>query len=217
MPNHNYVTLAWQRFIHLWWLKALGTSTFMGLFFYAYFALMRAPAYPVTVMPMTGIDDYIAFHPIWFYVYLSLWLYTSLVPALMVNLYKLLEFTCFIGLLCVSGLLVFYFYPTTVMFEHTAWSRDPLVLTLRTIDKAGNAFPSLHVASAVFSAMCLRRILTDIKAPIYLQGVSMLWCAGIVFSTLAIKQHVVWDVLGGVVLAVIVDTCYRVRLQKTHP
>lgn len=34
-------------------LKSVGTTLFLGLFFSAYFYLLKTPAYPTTVMPLT--------------------------------------------------------------------------------------------------------------------------------------------------------------------
>gem|GEM_PF-5723040 len=38
-------------------LKSIGTMLFIGLFFGAYFYLLKSPAYPTTVMPLTGLGS----------------------------------------------------------------------------------------------------------------------------------------------------------------
>ena len=63
----------WQRVSTLWWLKALGTTAFMWVFFLFYFELLHDPVFPVTVMPDTWIDRIVAFSPHWVIVYFSLW------------------------------------------------------------------------------------------------------------------------------------------------
>ena len=68
------------------------------------------------------------------------------------------------------------------------------------MDASGNACPSLHVATAVFSGVWLNRILREINAPRALRAFNWLWCVGIVYSTLATKQHVALDMLAGAVL-----------------
>jgi membrane-associated phospholipid phosphatase len=208
---------ALQRLIYLWWFKAIGTCAFMFLFFYVYFALLRSPVYPVWVMQTTLVDQTIPFQAVWFYAYASLWIYTSLVPALTATINKLLEYTVFISLLCGIGLMIFYFFPTSVPYKMSALGNEPLMQTLRSVDLAGNAFPSLHVASAVFSALCLHRLLVEMTAPKVINMVNTVWCCLIVYSTLAIKQHVLWDVLGGIVLALIVDAAYKRRLRLKRP
>ena len=75
---------------------------------------------------------------------------------------------------------------------------------LRGVDAAGNACPSLHVATAAFSALWLDRLLRDLAMPRWLRGASASWFALIVWSTLAVKQHVWWDVAAGLLLALAV-------------
>jgi len=67
-----------------------------------------------------------------------------------------------------------------------------------------NACPSLHVAFAVFAAAGLARELRAIGAARWLRALSILWCVGIVYSTLATRQHVVLDVVAGALLGALV-------------
>ncbi len=68
---------------------------------------------------------------------------------------------------------------------------------IKGVDAAGNACPSLHVGSAVFSAMWLRRLLSEIGAPRWLLAANILMCAAIAWSTVATLQHVTLDVIAG--------------------
>jgi membrane-associated phospholipid phosphatase len=68
------------------------------------------------------------------------------------------------------------------------------------MDASGNACPSLHVAYAVFTACWLHRQLLDFKAGRLPRLLNYLWCAAIIHSTMAIHQHVAWDVLAGALL-----------------
>ena len=52
------------RAVYLWPLKAVGTMGFMALFFWGYFGVLRNPLFPATVMPLTVIDEWIAFTPL---------------------------------------------------------------------------------------------------------------------------------------------------------
>ena len=63
------------------YLKGLGTTAFISMFFVAYFYVLRHPASPPTVMPVIWLDRLIGFQPLALPVYLSLWLYVSLLPA----------------------------------------------------------------------------------------------------------------------------------------
>src|SRR5262245_46551515 len=57
----------WARLIErlrvCFWLKAVGTTTFMALFFVGYFHLLRHPAQPVIEMPLAAVDHWIGFQP----------------------------------------------------------------------------------------------------------------------------------------------------------
>jgi membrane-associated phospholipid phosphatase len=197
-----------RRLLHLWLYKAIGTTAFTAVFFYSYFATLTSPIYPVAIMPTTAVDDWIVFWPPAFYIYVSLWLYTALIPALQPNLLRLVGYGCGMGLLCLSGIAVFLFFPTKVPFESIDWLSDPSLSVLRQIDLYGNACPSLHVATAIFTGLCLQRLLRSLGCPRWLLVVNWVWCLLIVYSTMAIKQHVMWDVAAGVLLALVFGWLY---------
>jgi membrane-associated phospholipid phosphatase len=202
-----------ERLMHLWFFKATGTAAFMAIFFYSYFAVLHSPIGTVAVMPLTRFDDWVVFWPPAFYLYASLWVYTALVPALQPSLVKLLAYGCGIGSLCLSALVVFSFFPTAVPYEFSSWFTDPSLSLLRSLDMAGNACPSLHVATAIFTAMAMHKLLRDLQSPPWVRHASWLWCALIVYSTMAIKQHVFWDVLAGLLLGLVFGWLYS-RLES---
>lgn len=197
--------LSWQqqalrRFSTLWWLKAGGTVVFMLLFFWGYFNVLQHPKGPVTVMPLTVVDSWIPVTPAAFGIYASLWFYVSLPPAFLADMRQLLVYACGIAALCLSGLAIFWLWPTAVPLSDVDWAGHAGMAMIKGIDLAGNACPSLHVATAVFSAVWLAHFLKTIGAPKIFAASSWLLCAAIVWSTLAIRQHVFLDVLAGLVL-----------------
>ena len=191
-----------------WLFKSVGTSAFMAAFFYCYFAILRSPMYPVITMPTTWVDDAITFWPSAFYMYASLWVYTSLVPALQPSFARLVVYGVGIGTLCATGLLFFYFLPTAVPFASADWFNDPALVVLRELDMTGNACPSLHVASAIFTAICMNRQLSSMGCPRWLKITSGVWCVLIVYSTMAIKQRVMWVALASLLLGDVCDVLY---------
>lgn len=195
---------------HLW-LKAIGTPMFIAIFFGAYFYLLKYPAHPVTVMPTVWLDRVIDFEPRALPVYLSLWVYVSLAPALLVTRRELSRYTVWIALTCLIGLAFFYFWPTAVPSPEIDWTQYPEVHFLKNMDAAGNAFPSLHVATAVFSGYWLHHLLRRLRSPRWLLAVNALWGAGIIYSTMATRQHVAIDVLGGLLLG---GACAYLSLRK---
>jgi membrane-associated phospholipid phosphatase len=181
-------------------LKSIGTTTFFCLFFVAYFYLLNHPAYPTTVMPALALDRLIPFEPMALPVYLSLWVYVSLLPAFFAARSELYCYGLSMTLMCLAGLGFFYFWPTAAPAPDIDWRLYPDVDFLKNIDATGNAFPSLHVATAFFSAFWFQRLLSRFQAPAWTGWCNAIWCAAIIYSTLAIRQHVVVDVAAGLVL-----------------
>ena len=190
IPRHGY-------------LKSIGTTLFISLFFGAYFYLLKAPAYPTTVMPVTLLDRLIGFQPLALPMYISLWVYVSLPPALLATRRELYGYGMVMAGTCLAGLIVFYFWPTTVPVAHIDWTQYPDMDFLKSMDASGNACPSLHVATAVFSGIWLHYLLRRFGAPLWILIVNFGWCIGIVYSTMATRQHVAVDVLAGLVLGVL--------------
>jgi len=184
-------------------IKGIGTPIFIGVFFGAYFYLLKHPAYPITVMPITWPDRLIGFQPQALPLYLSLWVYVSLPPALLATRRELYGYGLAIAATCLAGLIVFYFWPTVIPAVDIDWSRYHDVEFLKNLDAAGNACPSLHVATAVFSGVWLHHLLRRNGAPQWVLICNGLWCIGILYSTLATRQHVAVDVLAGLVLGVL--------------
>lgn len=188
--------------IHMY-LKSIGTMLFIGLFFGAYFHLLKSPAYPPTVMPLILLDRLIGFVPQALPVYLSLWVYVSLPPALLETRRELYGYGLSMTVTCLSGLIVFYFWPTAVPAAHIDWALYPDMDFLKNMDASGNACPSLHVTTAVFSGIWLHHLLRRFGAPPWILIFNWAWCIGIVYSTLATRQHVALDVLAGLALGVL--------------
>lgn len=206
--DSRFFELPWYRqlVLRLWplfWLKGIGTSIFMSLFFVAYIHTLKFPASQVTEMPLLALDHWVPFNPTALPLYLSLWLYTSLPPSLLVRRDDLVRYGWSIGAVCVLGLICFYLYPSAVPSPDIDTVRYPAFAFLKAIDSSGNACPSLHVASAVFSGLWLHRLLREMSASRNVLWINALWCLGILYSTLATKQHVALDLFAGLALGLL--------------
>lgn len=202
-----------RRIFVLWPLKAVGTSLFMALFFWTYFAVQQNPLTEAFVMPQVALDRWVGFTPAAYPVYVSLWVYVSLAPALMGNFRALLHFGLWVGALCVFCLALFWLFPTQTPDFGIDWRHYPGLATIKGIDAGGNACPSLHVGSAVFTAFWLDRVFTVVRAPAALRWINRLQCLAITWSTMATLQHVALDVLAGAV----VGTAFALAsLRSTH-
>ena len=202
--SRRWTVQLWQRMRSYFWLKLIGISLFMWVFFIGYFHLLRNPVFPVTQMPLTALDQAIPFQPGAVIAYLSLWLYVGVPPGLLLGFRQLVVYGLWAAGLCLTGLACFYFFPTAVPppVLDPNLARFPAFALLQGVDAAGNACPSLHVASAMFSAIWIDRLLREMSAPRALQVVNGAWFLLIVHATLATKQHVVLDVVAGVPLGI---------------
>ncbi len=180
--------------------KMLATMLGIGAFFIAYFWVLRHPFSPPVLMPVMALDRLVGFEPAFLPLYFSLWFYVSIAPALLASGRELAGYGAATGAISVIGFGVFMRWPTAAPpFAPTGPVPDGMQF-LKDVDLAANACPSLHVAFAVFTALWLARILREMRTGALLHGLNVLWCAGILYSTLATRQHVLLDVLAGALL-----------------
>lgn len=162
-------------------------------------------------MPSTAIDRAIGFSPGALPLYFSLWVYVSLAPAFLASRRALVNYAIWAVVLAGVALGIFIAWPTTIEAEANDWSRYPAYAFLKTIDASGNACPSLHVAFAIFTAVWLARTLNELAVPRMVLAINWLWCLGIVYSTLATRQHVFIDLLAGAVLGFVISIVSKRR------
>ena len=200
------------------YLKAVGSTAFISIFFVAYFQVLNHPASRPTVMPVIWLDSLIGFQPLALPVYLSLWLYVCLLPTFFPTRAELYRYGLAMTLMCAAGLSIFYFWPTGAPAPDVDWTLYPDMEFLKNIDAAGNACPSLHVASAFLSGIWFHSLLRRFGAPRWLFGVNWTWCIGIVYSTVAIRQHVAVDAIAGLALGGLAAwLALRYRLKAQAP
>ena len=178
-----------------WRFKLIAGAIIVIAFFIGYFLLLRYHIFPVREMPTTTLDRLIAFQPGALPLYLSLYLYLPIAPWLLEDKRDLNACCLAFSGLCLVGLLIFLFWPTAIPRPDSAAYR-PLI----AIDGRGNACPSLHAAFAVFSAICIDRLARRLGDRGLARSLSWLWCLGILYSTLATKQHVAVDMVAGIAL-----------------
>ncbi len=204
LPSGNWLQQVGPRLRSLGVAPVTGTILSMPVFFVAYFWLLNHPLFPITTIPLTAVDRMIGFWPEALPLYVSLWLYVVL-PACV------FEKPSRARILRSGGsraqrdrLWIFLFWPTALPKFEIDWSLHPTFAFLKGVDATGNAFPSMHVAFAVFTAVWCRRLLREMGARCLVRALNWLWCLGILYSTIALRQHVALDVLAGAALGVIV-------------
>lgn len=197
-----------------WMLKMNTTVALMTLFFVVYFWLLNHAFFPVTVVPRIGIDRWIGFFPGAWPLYVSLWVYVPLAPTLLVSRREMLAYALAAAVLSVGGFICFLFWPTKLGASAIDWAQHPSLSYLKAVDASGNACPSLHVGFAVFTAYWLHGLLRRVGAPLWALAGDWVWCAGIVYSTIAIRQHVALDALAGAVLGLSVALAHHGLLAR---
>jgi len=178
----------------------LWTTFLTGLFFVGYLSVQRHPAFAPITMPRTELDLMIPFEPLAIVAYVSIWIYVGVGPGLQRTRAEFAAYGVWLGALCVTGLVIFYFWPTQVPATALVATGFPGFEALRRVDAASNACPSMHVAVAIFTAMRIGDVLRSILAPWPMRALNVVWFVVIGYSTLAIRQHVVLDVLAGALL-----------------
>lgn len=107
--------------------------------------------------------------------------------------------------------VIFLVYPTTnvrpVIPDKGFWNRA--VLWLYSIDAADNLFPSIH---CLVSWFCYLGIRHQKEIPVWYKKISFFFAILVFASTLFLKQHVILDVVGGVLLA---EVCFYIG-KKTN-
>lgn len=176
--------------------KPVLTCTLIALFLAAYLDAARHPVAAVTVMPLGPIDRWIGFHPDWVVAYLSLWPFVVLGVSLMPDAWQVARFWAAGGVMAVVGLACYWAWPTALPTGAAAWSRSSLGAFLHGMDASGNACPSLHTAFALFVAGVVDDVWRRTRHG-WMRPVTAVWGAAIVWSTLAVKQHVVLDDVAG--------------------
>ncbi|MET0379120.1 MAG: phosphatase PAP2 family protein [Spongiibacteraceae bacterium] len=198
------------------WFKMFGTMAYTFIFFVGYVYLLKYPAIDAVTVPTIWLDRVIAFNPVALPIYLSLWFYVSIPPMLMLTPRQVVAYGVRITVLCLAAFLIFYFWPNAVPPANIDWAKYPGMAFLKGVDAAGNACPSLHVATAVFSSLWLHGRFKSLGLGVGVLWVNMLWCAAIAYSTLATKQHVAIDVIAGIALGLAVASVTRLRAHAAQ-
>ncbi len=203
-----------HRLTIIWFAKMLATTLGITTFLFAYFWVLHHPFFAITLMPLTALDHMISLRPEALPLYLSLWVYISFGPALLKNARELIAYGMATLGLSVIGLGIFLLWPTAVPTFEVDWSLHPSMSFLKNLDLAGNACPSMHVAFAVFTAIWLEHVLREMGTGRVLRIFNWLWCIGILYSTVATRQHVILDVLAGTFLGMVVAMAHLRAIDR---
>lgn len=183
------------------------------LYFLVQFAVTHSYSF------MTPLDRIIPFVPEF------IWIYHTLIPAIIVTTIFSMErrdvfFNTIVALslavviLSVCHVLFPSFYPRQEIEVGciSSW----LVNVTRAVDAACNTFPSGHVTFSWILYLSIRDA-NCIKRTKWLGLTYLLWAVMIALSTVFLKQHYVFDVLSGLILArLCVAMAKKIRRRISH-
>lgn len=147
------------------------------------------------------VDGLIAFRPRWIWIYsIGHYAMTGLTILSLQSLGAGVNLV-FGGLMVlVAGCAIFYFYPTETPAAFRSYDAGCLsaryLAFIQTMDSRRNAFPSMHCAMATYAGL----MLVPAIGPWLGYGYIGLLAA----SCLYVKQHVMADIAGGIVLGLVI-------------
>src|SRR4051812_45331659 len=139
----------------LWFTKMIGTTLGISGFFVLYFWVMNSMVAHAVTVPMTAIDRWIGTSELALLPYVSLWFYVSLGPALADSMASLRMYIAGALTMAGLGLVTYWLFPTMTPAFGVDWADYPALQVLKASDLGGNAFPSLHVAFAAYTAVVI--------------------------------------------------------------
>ncbi len=152
----------------------------------------------IYIVPPMAADRWISLQPLAIYPYLSWY------GLMLLTHFTCCEDPCFkrwwfgAGLIGILSSLVFLLWPTGI--ERSIAPSSALHAWLISIDQPRNALPSLHASLAVYAGLIFSSSLPNNKRAVASRATLWLWILLILWSTIAIRQHVFADILCGALL-----------------
>ena len=178
------------------WGMAIGGTTFAG-----YLLLQRVSIRPVLWLEPSPLEKWIGASngaPA-VYLYLSFYL-LILIPGLLPSDRQFRRFLIALALTGFVSLVVFLLVPSGVQRpQEFRTGASGAYLRLIHVDLPRNAFPSLHASVTILAAIVGGIVLRGWPARLLFWA----WAAGVLWSTMATRQHVLFDVVSGALLACI--------------
>ncbi len=131
----------------------------------------------------------------------SIWLYISfygllILAGLKTQKREYLRYLSTVGWTAMVSHACYLLYPTGVSREEVSGSDHWLYNAMVGFDAPVNAAPSLHASLSVVAGLALWR-----HGSVLFRGLIWLWVLGILWSTIALRQHLAVDLITGGVLA----------------
>ena len=159
----------------------------------------------------TGLDRSLPFVPQFLVVYFGCYLFWAANYILIARRGREEWFRFFWAHLCAELIcgVFFVLMPTTNVRPEVSGGdlASQLVVLLYQLDPPQNLFPSIH---CLISWLCFAGVRSDRRIPLWYRGFNCVFALAVCASTLFLKQHVIPDVLSGILLA---EFTYAVALR----
>jgi membrane-associated phospholipid phosphatase len=188
LSSHLYLKLGLAVFLNLWALVP-------------FFFLQHRILFQIHRMPFTFVDRWIPFDDRAVGLYLSLFLLMPMGPLLMVKRSDLLRYGLGVAMMSLTANTIFFLLPTAFPRPDVPQA-SMLYAWLTSRVTPLNDFPSLHAAMTLYSALCCDRVLRQVTRKQSLRLGTWVWSVAVIYATLAIKEHLAVDALGGAMLGV---------------
>ena len=173
---------------------AIGGATFAG-----YLLLQRVALRPVLWLEPGPLENWVSASnsaPV-VYLYLSFY-FLILIPGLLPSELQFRRFLIALALTGFVSLVVFLLVPSGVLRpQEFRVEASAVYLRLIDVDLPRNAFPSLHASVTTLAAIVGGIVLRGWPARLLFWA----WATGVLWSTMATRQHVLFDVTSGALLA----------------
>lgn len=163
------------------------------------------------------IDNFIPFCE-WFIIPYCLW-YITMPVSLLLFLFKDKKAYCRLCFIMFTGmtvsLFIYFLFPNGLELRVPIEGNNiaaQLCRMLQSIDTPTNVCPSIHVSSSVAIDMAVQKS-EVFKNNMFVRVISFIVMAAVCMSTVFLKQHSMWDVLGGWLLSVILMIIYDKVLE----
>lgn len=193
-----------KRLCLCWQQKLWLTVGICAVFWPIYSLLSWHAVFPFRSVPQTSLDKIVGFsQQPWGWIYLSQYLYVVTIPWLMSTRTEALRYVAGLTLMCGVSFMIFFFCPVRGPRPESFGTGLAFALIAR-FDGGLNTFPSLHAGFMTYTFALGWRLFRQRLWGSVACGF-LLWGCLILYSTLAVKQHYVWDLVAGGLIGLISD------------
>ena len=155
--------------------------------------------FPTTVVQPSFVDRLLPFLEWSVIAYLSIYILMPIGPFLMKQRGEIVRYSVGVVSIGIVADVVFLFWPT-ICARPDAPGANAIYRALVQVDQPYHAFPSLHAAFAVYSALCGIRVFAEMTVKNFGRAVFSCWAVVILLATLTTRQHVFIDIVAGSIL-----------------